>query len=50
VTVEEVGETPDAVLADVIRGVQERAGEAQYPDEIVPAAWFTRDDEPAAAR
>ena len=50
VTVEDVGETPDAVLADVIRGVQERAGEVQYPDEIAPAAWFPSDDEPTAPR
>jgi hypothetical protein len=50
VTVAEVGETPDAVLPDVIRGVQERAGEAEYPDEVPPAAWFASDDEPAASR
>lgn len=48
VTVEDVGETPDAVLPDVLRGVQERAGEAEYPDEIAPAAWFASDDQPAA--
>jgi hypothetical protein len=50
VTVEDVGETPDAVLPDVIRGVQERAGEADYPDEVAPAAWFVSDDEPSAPR
>jgi hypothetical protein len=50
VTVEEVGETPDGVLPDVIRGVQERAGEAEYPDEVPPAAWFASHDEPAAPR
>jgi hypothetical protein len=50
VTVEEVGETPDAVLPDVIRGVQERAGEAEYPDEATPAEWFASNDEPTASR
>lgn len=49
VTVDEVGETPDAVLPDVIRGVQERAGEAEYPDEVAPDTWFPSDDDPAAA-
>lgn len=49
VVVDEVGETPDAVLPDVIRGVQERAGEADYPDEIAPSAWFPSRDEPPAA-
>lgn len=50
VSIEEVGETPDAVLPDVIQGVQERAGEAEYPDEVSPAAWFASDDESTAAR
>ena len=49
VTVEDVGETPDAVLPDVIRGVQERAGEAEYPDEIAPSAWYPGGDEPSPA-
>jgi len=48
VIVEEVGETPEGVLPDVIRGVQERAGEGEYPDEITPAAWFASDDESSA--
>jgi len=50
VSVEEVGETPDAVLPDVIRGVQERAGETAYPDEVPPATWFASDDESPAPR
>lgn len=49
VTVDEVGETPDAVLPDVIRGVQERAGEAEYPEEVAPATWFPAHDEPSPA-
>lgn len=50
VAVEDVGETPDAVLGDVIRGVQERAGEAEPPAEIAPGTWFQDRDEPTAAR
>lgn len=49
VSVEDVGETPDAVLTDVIRGVQERAGESEYPDEIAPAAWYSSGDESPTA-
>jgi len=49
IALEDVGETPDEVLPDVIRGVQERAGEADFPEEIASSAWFPRDDEPAAA-
>ena len=41
--------TPDAVLPDVIRGVQERSGEAEYPDEIAPSAWYPGGDEPPPA-
>jgi hypothetical protein len=50
VGVEDVGETPDDVLADVIRGVQERAGEADPPLEIAPASWFEDRDHPSAPR
>jgi hypothetical protein len=50
VEVAEVGETPDDVLADVIRGVQARAGEAEPPLEVTPATWFTDRDDTAAAR
>jgi hypothetical protein len=49
VTVSEVGETPDAVLPDVIRGVQARAREAEYPDELAPTTWFRSDDESSPA-
>jgi len=49
VALEEVGETPDDVLSDVIRGVQDRAGEADEPSEIRPTHWFPTDDDPAAA-
>jgi hypothetical protein len=40
VAVEEVGESPAAVLEDVIRGVRERAGETEPPVEIAPELWF----------
>jgi len=49
VTVEDVAESPDEVLPDVIRGVQERAGEEEFPDEIAAATWFPDDDQRAAA-
>lgn len=49
VTVEDVAESPDAVLPDVIRGVQERAGEEEFPDEIAAATWFPGHDQRAAA-
>lgn len=50
VGVEDVGETPDDVLLEVIRGVQQRAGEAEPPLEIVPATWFDDRDQSPAAR
>jgi hypothetical protein len=40
VSVEEVGESPATVLEDVIRGVQNRAGESEPPVEISPSLWF----------
>jgi hypothetical protein len=49
VTVEDVAETPDDVLPDVIRGVQQRAGEEEFPDEIAASTWFPRDDQRAAS-
>lgn len=49
VTLEEVGESPDDVVPDVIRGVQERAGEAEPPIEIAPDLWYLPDDESTAA-
>jgi hypothetical protein len=47
VALEEVGETPDDILSDVIRGVQDRAGEADEPSEIQPTHWFPTDDDVA---
>lgn len=44
ISVEDVGETPDAVLADVIRGVQERAREDEPPVEIATAIWWEGHD------
>lgn len=55
VEVEEVGEGPDDVLDDVLRGVQERAGEAEPPGEVPVTVWYepveetANDDAPAAA-
>ena len=49
VAVEEIGTGPDAVVADVLRGVQERAGELEPPVPIDPAAWYGTSAEPAAA-
>ncbi len=49
VTLEEVGESPDDVVPDVIRGVQERAGEAEPPIEIAPDLWYLPDDESTTA-
>ncbi len=49
VAVEEVGEGPAAVIHEVVRGVQQRAGETEPPVEISPDLWFgADDDEPAA--
>jgi hypothetical protein len=45
----EVAESPAAVVDEVIRGVQERAGEAEPPVEIAPGVWFGEEhDQPAA--
>ena len=40
VQVEDVGETPDDVMRDVLKGVQDRAGEAQPPVEVDVALWY----------
>ena len=48
VTVDEVGESPVAVIHEVIAGVMERAGETEPPVEIAPELWFGS-DEPTAA-
>jgi len=44
----EVAESPAAVVDEVIRGVQERAGETEPPVEVAPGVWFGEEhDEPA---
>ena len=43
VTIDEVGESPPAVVNEVIAGVQERAGEPLPPTEIAPSQWFPDD-------
>ena len=49
VEVDEVGEGPVDVVHDVIRGVQDRAGEGDPPVEIGPQLWFSQeDDQPTA--
>ena len=40
VVVEEVGEGPIAVVSEVIRGVQQRAGETEPPVEISSELWY----------
>jgi len=40
VTLQEVAESPAPVVDEVIRGVQERAGEAEPPVEIDAGVWF----------
>ncbi len=47
IAVEEVGESPISVMHEVIKGVQERAGEAEPPVEIAPDIWYPADDEAA---
>lgn len=45
VAVEEVGESPVSVVHEVIKGVQERAGETEPPIEISPRLWYEFNDE-----
>jgi len=40
VAVEEIGESPGGVIDEVIRGVQERAGETEPPVEVATALWY----------
>ncbi len=40
VVVEEVGQSPETVLHEVIAGVQERAGESEPPVQIAPEVWY----------
>jgi hypothetical protein len=49
ISVDDVGETPDDVLADVIRGVQERASEDEPPVEIATVVWWEGHDGAPAA-
>ena len=48
VSVEEVGEGPDSIVLDVIKGVQERAGESEPPVEVSADAWFPAESNAAA--
>lgn len=49
ITVDEVGDSPPAVMHEVIAGVRERAGETDPPVEIAPDLWFEdTGDEPTA--
>lgn len=50
VVVEDVGETPDEVLSDVIRGVQLRASEEEPPVEIAAELWWESHDGATPAR
>ncbi len=45
IAVEEVGESPLSVVQEVIRGVQERAGETEPPIEISPGLWYEFNEE-----
>jgi hypothetical protein len=49
VSVDDVGETPETVLPEVIRGVQQRAREEEPPVEIAAALWWDEHDGAAAA-
>jgi hypothetical protein len=50
VAVLEVGEGPASVVNDVVRGVQERAGEAEPPVEIATSLWFGEEHEQSPAQ
>jgi hypothetical protein len=45
VAVEEVGESPTTIVHEVIKGVQDRAGETEPPIEIAPDLWYEFDQE-----
>jgi len=49
VEVEEVGDSPGRVVDEVVRGVQERAGEADPPAEIDPSLWFGAENDESAS-
>jgi hypothetical protein len=40
VSVEEVGQSPETVLHEVIGGVQDRAGESEPPIQVAPEEWY----------
>jgi hypothetical protein len=42
VTVEEVGTSPPEVLDEVLRGVQERAGEPEPPVAVPRESWYPK--------
>ncbi len=44
VSVDEVGDTPDTVLQDVLRGVQDRAGDTELAVEISATVWYPPPD------
>lgn len=48
--VEEVGSGPVELVDDLVRGVQERAGETDPPASIPPALWYREDDDQLAAQ
>ena len=45
--IEEVGESPTSVVHEVVKGVQERAGEAEPPVEIAAGIWYPTENESA---
>ena len=50
ITLQEVAESPASVVDQVIRGVQERAGEAEPPVEIGAGVWFEEEHDQSAAQ
>jgi len=47
VAVEEVGEGPESVVPELIKGVQARAGETEPPVEISADVWFPAESDDA---
>jgi hypothetical protein len=45
---EEIGEGPESVVPDVIKGVQERAGETEPPIEVSADIWFPAESDDSA--
>lgn len=49
VEIEQIGLANEDVIEDVLRGVQERAGEIEPPEELDPGSWYGgSDDDPAS--